>query len=222
MVKPTAALRSFGMQDQPLGPNLRRSEIHTMDGMLGLMWYGPIDSERLVVMCPGAMGGHFGPGRGMFHQLGLALAEDGICSVSVDYRRPNDLQACVLDAIATVDLAAQRGVTKVVAIGHSFGGAIAVNVGCILASATVGVCTLSTQSAGCEGAARLAPRPLLLIHGDRDEILPAYVSEVVRDLAGGHGEVVIAEGEGHLLVDNSGAVFDRVLGFVRECLDPED
>jgi pimeloyl-ACP methyl ester carboxylesterase len=218
MVKPAAALESFGMQEVVLGPDLRLNEIHTMRGLLSLMWHGPQDAEQLVVCCPGAMGGLLGPGRGMFHKLGQELAQQGIATVAVDYRRPNDLQACVLDAVAALDLGAQRGVTKAVAIGHSFGGAIAVNVGAIISSAVAGVCTLSTQSAGCEIAGKLAPRPFLLIHGDRDDILPPFASEAVRELAGGHGELVIAEGEGHALVDNSGDVYRRVLSWTTEVL----
>ena len=37
---------------------------------------------------------------------------------------------------------------------------------------TDGVVTFATQSAGCEAAGALAGRPLLLFHGDRDELLP--------------------------------------------------
>jgi len=62
----------------------------------------------------------------------------------------------------------------------------------------IAVVTLATQSAGCEGAAGLAGRPLLLFHGDRDEILPSFASVAVRELAG-HGDLVVLPGAGHLL-----------------------
>ena len=57
--------------------------------------------------------------------------------------------------------------------------------------------TFATQSAGCEEVAQL-DAPLLMFHGDRDEILPADTSRVVQMMAG-KGEVVICEGDGHLL-----------------------
>lgn len=47
----------------------------------------------------------------------------------------------------------------------------------------------------------LAEIPMLLVHGDRDEILPPFASEVVHHLAGGHGELVIVPGAGHLLTE---------------------
>jgi dipeptidyl aminopeptidase/acylaminoacyl peptidase len=49
----------------------------------------------------------------------------------------------------------------------------------------------------------LYPRPLLLIHGEVDEVLPVICSEVVCELAGG-GELVVVPGAGHLL-DTPGA-----------------
>jgi dienelactone hydrolase len=210
---PTARLEPFGLSEVEIAPELRHIEVFTMRGILGVMWHGPFDAEHIVVACPGAMGGLLGPGRGMFHQLGLRFSQHRIGTLRVDYRRPNDLESCILDTIAAIDFAAQRGAVRVVAIGHSFGGAVAVNVGAILTQAVAGVCTLSTQSAGCESAFLLAPRPLLLIHGDHDEILPPFASEAVNQLAGGYGTVEIVPGEGHALVDDSGAIFERTVSW---------
>ena len=60
-------------------------------------------------------------------------------------------------------------------MGHSFGGAVAVQAGALLAERTAGVVTLATQSAGCEPGEALgrAQGAVLLLHGDRDEILPS-------------------------------------------------
>jgi predicted esterase len=209
-------LEPFGLAEIEISADLHHIEVFTMRGILGVMWHGPFDAERIVVACPGAMGGLLGPGRGMFHQLGVRLCEYGIGTVRVDYRRPNDLESCVLDTVAAIDFAAQRNASRVITIGHSFGGAVAVNVGAILTQAVVGVCTLSTQSAGCEVASRLAPRPLLLIHGEDDEILPPFASEAVNQLAGGIGTVEIVPGEGHGLADDSGAILDRTCAWVLE------
>jgi pimeloyl-ACP methyl ester carboxylesterase len=98
-------------------------------------------------------------------------------------------------------------------IGHSFGGAVAVNAGVALRRFTRGVVTLSTQSAGCEDAAALGDVPLLLIHGDRDELLPVAASEAVRMLAG-HGELVVLPGAGHLLLGAEEELRRRLLDWV--------
>ena len=69
--------------------------------------------------------------------------------------------------------------------------------------------TFATQSAGCEVAGALDGRPLLLFHGDRDELLPAEASYVVAAIAG-HGEVVMLPGDGHLLGKSDAAITERL------------
>ena len=75
--------------------------------------------------------------------------------------------------------------------------------------------TFATQSAGCEIAAELAGRPLLLFHGDRDELLPPLASETVRHVAGS-GEFVLLPGEGHLLSGAGDLLLERTVAFVQD------
>ncbi|MFM9133084.1 MAG: hypothetical protein ACKORY_10330, partial [Actinomycetota bacterium] len=63
--------------------------------------------------------------------------------------------------------------------------------------------------AGCEVAAGLEGRPLLMFHGDRDEILPVEASEVVRAMAG-HGELRVMPGDGHLLAKSHDVMREEV------------
>jgi pimeloyl-ACP methyl ester carboxylesterase len=81
-------------------------------------------------------------------------------------------------------------------MGHSFGGAVAIRAAIVLGHDAVGVVTLATQSAGCEQAERLEGTPVLLLHGERDELLPPQASELVQMLTG--GELVVFPGTGHL------------------------
>lgn len=79
------------------------------------------------------------------------------------------------------------------------------------------VVTFATQSAGCEVAAGLEGRPLLLFHGDADEILPVQASYVVRDIAGS-GEVVVLPGDGHLLAQSGDAIAERLVTWLPSAL----
>jgi pimeloyl-ACP methyl ester carboxylesterase len=106
------------------------------------------------------------------------------------------------DVAASADLAGRNGARRFVTMGHSFGGAVAIQAAIVLGEHCAGVVTLSTQSAGCEQAAELGDTPLLLIHGTADEILPPETSEVVRMLAG-TGEVMLLPGNGHLLTQDA-------------------
>lgn len=189
----------LAIQEVRVTEDFAHVEIYTRGGLLTLLWHGDRDAERVVVMVGGAMGGVLGPSDGAYHDLGVAFANDhGIGTIRVGYRQPNQLEECILDVAAACDLAARAGAERFVTVGHSFGGAVALGAGIALPAHVVGVVTLATQSAGCEQAELLHPRPILLIHGDRDEILPVMCSEVVSELAGG-GELVVLRGAGHLL-----------------------
>jgi pimeloyl-ACP methyl ester carboxylesterase len=189
----------MAIQEVRVTEDFAHIEVYTRGGLLTMLWQGDRDAEHVVVMVGGAMGGLLGPSDGAYHDLGVLLHQQhGIGTIRVGYRQPNNLPECVLDAAAACDLAVRAGAKRFVTVGHSFGGAVAVGAGIALPNYVAGVVTLATQSAGCESASLLHPRPLLLLHGDRDEILPVMCSEVVSELAGG-GELVVIPGAGHLL-----------------------
>ena len=127
----------------------------------------------------------------------------------ISWRKPNDMDACCVDAAAAVQMMVGTGCERVILMGHSFGGAVAVRVAVGLSAMVAGVVTFATQSAGCEVAGGLAGRPLLMFHGDRDEILPVEASEVVRAIAG-HGELRIMPGDGHLLAKSHDIMREEV------------
>jgi alpha/beta superfamily hydrolase len=217
MTAPLELLDAMAMQDVELAPGIGHVEVFTMGGLLTVLWHGPRDAERIVVACGGAMGGLLGPSGGLYQRLGEALSPTGVGVLRVGYRKPNDLDRCTIDLCAAVDLAARSGARRAITMGHSFGGAIAVRTACALGDAVAGVVTFATQSAGCEQADELHGRPLLLFHGDRDELLPVQASEMVRFIAG-TGELVVLPNEGHLLSGAGDILFERVTEFVGDVL----
>lgn len=234
---PLAAIGVLASQEVEITPELRHLEIYTMRGLLTILWHAPSSpagddragagdgepagggtSGGAVVACGGAMGGLLGPAEGLYHRLGVHLAAQGAPVLRVSYRRPNELDACCLDVAAAVQLAVGAGASRVVVMGHSFGGAVAVQVGVALPTTVAGVVTFATQSAGCEVAGGLGERPLLLFHGDRDELLPLQASEVVRAIAG-HGDLVVLPGEGHLLAKSGPILWERLFEWLPDVLD---
>ena len=212
----------LAIQEADIAPGVRHVEIYTMGGLLTLLWHGDPTWERGVITGGGAAGSLLGPADGLYHDLGVGLAADhGIQVLRVGYRRPNHLESCVIDLCAAADLAARAGARRFVTIGHSFGGAVAIGAAAAMPDNVTGVVTLATQSAGCE-VAELLGQPghecrLLLLHGDRDELLPPECSYTVQMLAG-RGEVEILAGAGHLLTQAKEEVRARLFAWIPETL----
>lgn len=204
-------------QQVMVSPVLRHVELYTMRGLLSLYWHEPADGARdvAVVMGGGAMGGVLGPGDSLFHVLGEKLCARGIPSLRISWRKPNDLDSCCVDMAAAVQLVVGSGAERVVTMGHSFGGAVAVRVAVGLPDMVAGVTTFATQSAGCEIAGGLQGRPLLMFHGDRDSILPVEASEVVRAIAG-TGDLRVMPGDDHLLARSHQVMLDGTLEWLDE------
>lgn len=210
-VSALGSLQVFASSAVELDPGLEHRETYTPQGLLTVFTHRTDDRPRAaIVTCGGAMGGVLGPGHALFHQLGATWSQRGVAVYRVGYRVPNDLDRCAHDVACAVETAIDDGAERVVVMGHSFGGAVAVRVAVVMTDAVAGVVTFATQSAGCEVAGALAGRPLLLFHGDSDELLPVQSSEMVRMIAG-HGELVVLPNDGHALGRSDDAIV--------ECLD---
>ena len=214
---PLDALRVLAAQEVEVADGFRHLELFTLGGLVTVLWHGPPDADRAVLAVGGAMGGLLGPADGLYHDLGMALDDQGIGTLRISYRRPNDLDRCVHDVVAVADLAGRRGARRFVTMGHSFGGAVAVRAGAMLARHTTGVVTLATQSAGCEVADQLGDIPLLAFHGTADELLPPASSEMVAMLAE-RAELVVLPGAGHLLSEAGDELRQRLGTWIPERL----
>lgn len=212
---PTAlgALHPLATSEVDLGPTLRHRETYTTRGLLSVFWHEPVANvapqPAALVLCGGAMGGVLGPGRGLYQQLGESWSAKGVRVLRVGYREPNNLDLCAHDLACGVEMARDEGSSRVVVMGHSFGGAVAIRTAVVMTGSVAGVVTFATQSAGCEVAGALGGRPLLLFHGERDELLPPESSHIVQAIAGA-GEVVMLPGEGHVLAQSDEIIRERL------------
>jgi len=127
--------------------------------------------DAAVLWVFGAGGGFNGPAGGLYPRLGLQLVVEGVASLQVAYRQPGDLEQCIYDVLLGVAYLESLARPRVVLVGHSFGGAVVITVGA-LSESVIAVAALSSQTYGTEMANQLSPRPLLLMHGMNDEILP--------------------------------------------------
>lgn len=206
------SLHELARSSAEVAPGTEHIEIYTPQGLLSVFVHGAPGGRvprAAIITCGGAMGGVLGPGHALFHRLGTTWPQREVSVYRVGYRNPNDLDRCAHDVACAVEMAVAAGAERVVVMGHSFGGAVAVRVAVVMTSEVHGVVTFATQSAGCEVAGALAGRPLLLFHGDRDELLPMQSSEMVQMIAGS-GELVVLPGDGHLLGRSDDVMLEKL------------
>ncbi len=156
------------------------------------------------------------PAQNLYPRLASTLQQEGIAGLRVRFRDPVNLSDSTYDVGCGIEFLRDHHHGRVVLIGHSFGGAVVIR--SALASPDVaGVVTLSTQSYGADEVACLAPCPLLLIHGEEDEVLPPACSVATYEAARKPKEINIVPG-GHVLDESAGQVFETVHQWVLRVL----
>ena len=185
-------------------------ELETNRGPLTVFLQPCEGQTGCAVFLGGAGGGTRGPADGVFVTLARELVAAGVTSVRVQYREAGEFEECVLDALAACSFLKGIGGARIVLVGHSFGGAVAVRAG-ELAPIATGVAALSSQRFGTESVAQLG-KPLLLVHGDRDEVLDHAASQDIFDRAQEPKRFVVLEGAGHGLTEAA----DDVRGLLRD------
>ena len=104
------------------------------------------------------------------------------------------------------------GAREALLVGHSFGGAVAIKAG-ELSDLVKGVTAMSSQLFGTQDVHQLN-KPLLLIHGDQDEILNHEASEDIFQRASNPKSLEIIKGSGHGLQEDPEAVYSLLEKFI--------
>ena len=178
-----------------------RIELPSARGPIPVLFDSVEGATAAVAMVGGADGGFDGPAEALYPTLTEDFAERGVTSLRLDFRIhkfPNDVEAGAYDLLHGIAALEARGVRRVGLVGHSFGGAVVIEAGS-RAPKVQAVVTLATQTAGAERTPRLAPTPLLLIHGRDDTRLSPRCSEQLHDMAGEPKRLVILDGATHSL-----------------------
>jgi len=163
-----------------------------------------------VILVSGAGGGMFGPG-GIYTEVGKMLAKKGITSLQLDHRTPNKLALCVEDVEAAIkDLVKNYGIQNVSLVGWSFGGAVVITAGA-LNNHVIAVTTIASQTSGTELISKLAPKPLLLLHGTGDTTLSDKCSRILYQHANDPKEIVLYPGDNHSLSQNTKNVVEKLV-----------
>ena len=188
-------VRSIPLPDGDVGEGL---SLVTDRGAIPAILHAAPDSTKCVIWVCGARGGFGGPGPGLYAQLAQEFTAQGITSLRLDYRIPNELPECAMDLMAGVTHLENTGHDPVVVVGHSFGGAV------VIAAASVsqhvaGVVSLSPQTYGANMAGLVSPRPMLIVHGKADTRLPYSCAMQIHQWANEPKRLVLYDGAEHRL-----------------------
>jgi fermentation-respiration switch protein FrsA (DUF1100 family) len=145
--------------------------LETGEGDIACRFHSAAPGNVAVVWICGAGGGFNGPASGLYPRLSHQLAARGIASLELAYRNPRNFIGNVLDVLVGVAYLESIERSSVIIVGHSMGGAVAIAAGAASEN-VIGVATLSSQTAAATAISKLSPRPVLLVHGTEDEILP--------------------------------------------------
>ncbi len=174
-----------------------------------------------VIYVGGALGGLDGPAGGLYPKLAHELsAPGGMTGLRLHYRKPGEFEECVLDVLGGVSFLRGVGARRVGLVGHSFGAAVVIKAG-ELSDAVAGVAALSPQLYGTRTVERLAPRPLLLVHGTADQILDAEASRDIYARAKEPKRLELYDGAGHGLGACADELFELAKSWLLETISKE-
>ncbi|GAB1321054.1 AB hydrolase-1 domain-containing protein [Madurella fahalii] len=180
----------------------------------------PHHHRTAAILLSGAGGGVTGPSS-IYLSLACKLATlgRGIPTLRLDYRFPSRTAPCVADARAGMGyLRDMYGLDRFVLVGWSFGGAV------VFTAAgederVIGCATVASQTAGTDGIRKVAPRPVLLMHGTADRTLSDGCSRRLYEMYGEQGDrrLELFDGDNHALSMNAEKAEEMLCEFVARC-----
>jgi alpha-beta hydrolase superfamily lysophospholipase len=206
-------MRILGVDPGDEVAGARKLQLRTTRGSIPLVLHAAENATRAVLCISGAVGGFDGPAM-LYPRLGLKIPPAGFAVARMNYREPNDFDECLLDTLATVTFLKGTGHQHAALIGHSFGGAVAINAGTLSPTVTT-VVAIASQLAGAQMVGQLAPKPLLLIHGTADTRLPDDCSRILYARAGEPKTLKLLEGADHRLSGCGDEVFGLVEAWLK-------
>ena len=209
-------LRIIGVDPGTEVDGARRFTLRTTRGQISMTVHAAGPEGPAALCVSGALGGFDGPSK-LYPRLGGALPGRGIAIARLNYRIPNEFGECVLDAMAGIAFLKATQHSPLAIVGHSFGGAIAINAG-TLSPEVKTVAAISSQLYGAHVASELAPRPLLLVHGTADEILPHECSERIYERAREPKTLRLFRGADHRFTETPDELFGCIYDWLIEHL----
>ncbi len=185
----------------------------TSRGTVDARLYAATRAAHAVVLAGGERGGWDSPAHALYPRLGAALRHRGIAAVRVAYREPDCFDECVLDVLAAVGYLESESIHSIALVGYDLGGPVAMQAAAV--STTVrAVAVLAPLPDGPDPDDLPADCRLLFVHGTRDEVAPAEISEQIVEAARQPKHLVLYPGAGHRLDEAAPQLYALLLDWL--------
>lgn len=191
--------------------------IDTNHGKILCRYYHSPYARNAIIFLGGAGKDWDSPAKKMFPRMAEELMLRKMSSLQICYRHPADIGESTLDTLASIAFLRSQGIGSIGLVGHSFGAAVAIQTASVSSSVTT-VVTMAAQVFGTDVVQQLFETPILLIHGEQDEVLPYQGSLYVHTLASNPKELVIYPNTGHGLHEASADVYEKVKSWLLQAL----
>jgi hypothetical protein len=155
--------------------------IQTKRGPISMHYYPGKNANTGLVVVGGIGTGFDSPAAGLYERLGNDLTASGVSNVHLCFRQIDPFPDTVHDVRAAVKWLNQLGLKKVIAIGHSLGGASVISAASYEPS-VIGIATLCSQPYGANRVHTMTDKRLFIGAGLFDVVEPpCWSSSIYRE-----------------------------------------
>lgn len=184
--------------------------LSTNRGDVQCRYYHSPGEKKAVIFVGGTSGGFDTPAKNLYPKLCRSLREYNISCLRLQYRMPEDLVESALDILAGITFLERFGIEDIGLVGHSFGGAAVIQAAAAAPETVSTVVTISTQAYGAEAVSELTDASILLLHGEKDEVLSPHASTYIHDIAPSEKRLVLYEKAKHNLDEVAKSVHKEI------------
>ncbi len=187
----------------------RRVQMQTEEGAIECHYYGARYAKKAVIFVGGEENDFDSPGQNVYPRLATELTKWQINCLHIRFRDALDIGEAILDVLAGINFLQSDRIQSIGLVGHSFGGAVVIQVAAAIPTIST-IVALAPQNFGAEAIAQFdMKQSLLLLHGRKDDVLPALSSATLYQLAHEPKDIFFYKNATHNFDETANEVYEK-------------